>query len=67
MTTDRDIWTTANSLIKRHGDDAVIHAAMRYDELLDQGDMDGCVVWKRVLAAVRELQAKEPGEGGAVH
>ena len=41
MVSDRDIRTTANSLIKQHGEDAVIHAAMRYDELLDQGDVDG--------------------------
>ena len=64
MTSDRDIWTTANSLIKRHGEDAEIHAAMRHDEQLDQGDIDGAMVWKRVLAAVKEFQAEEPGEGG---
>ena len=63
MTSDRDIWTTANSLIKQHGEDAVIHAAMRHDELLDQGDIDGVMVWKRVLAAVKEFQAEGPGEG----
>ena len=65
MVSDRDIWTTANSLIKQHGEDAVIHAAMRHDELLDQGDVDGVFVWKRVIKAVREFQAEEPP--GAVH
>ena len=29
-----DIYTSANELIKQHGEDAPIHAAMRHDELL---------------------------------
>ena len=58
MTSDRDIWITANSLIKQHGEDAEIHAAMRHDELLDQGDIDGVMVWKRILKAVKELLSK---------
>ena len=37
---------------------------MRADELLDTGDMDGQAVWKQILAAVEELLAKEPPEGG---
>jgi len=65
MTSDRDIWTTANSLIKHHGEDAEIHAAMQHDELLDQGDVDGVFVWKRVIRAVKELQSMP--EGGTVH
>ncbi len=34
-------------------------------ELHDQGDLDGKVVWLRILAAVKELLAEEPG--GTVH
>ena len=59
---------TGNLLVKQHGDEAPIHAAMRADELLDAGDLDGQAVWKRVLAAVEELQdRKPPGEGEAAH
>ncbi len=29
MTSDLDIWRSANLLVKRHGEDAPIHAAMR--------------------------------------
>jgi hypothetical protein len=47
-----DIYRTANELIKQHCEDAPIHAAMRADELLDAGDLDGQAVWKRVLAAI---------------
>jgi hypothetical protein len=67
LTPDRDIWTTANGLLKQHGEDAVVHAAMRHDELLDEGDVDGVMVWKRVLKAVRGLQSEDPPEDGAVH
>ena len=58
---------TANELIKQHGNDAPIHAAMRADELLEAGDMDGQGVWKRILAAVDELMSEEWPEGVKVH
>ena len=67
MTSPIDIYRTANELIKQHGDDAPIHAAMRADELLDAGDIDGQAVWKRILAAVEELQSKEGPEGATAH
>jgi hypothetical protein len=41
MTSDLDIWRAANLLIKRHGEDAVIVAAQRADELLAKGDVEG--------------------------
>jgi hypothetical protein len=55
MTQVLDIYRTANEMIKQHGPDAPIHAAMRADELLDAGDIDGQAVWKQILAAVDEL------------
>jgi hypothetical protein len=33
-----------------------MHAAGRADELLDDGDIDGAAVWRRILAAIEELQ-----------
>ena len=55
MASNIDIYRTANELIKQHGEDAPIHAAIRADELLDAGDLDGQTVWKQILAAVEEL------------
>ena len=52
MTSDIDIYRTANLLIEQHGDQATIHAAMRADELMKAGDMDGRSVWLRVIKAV---------------
>ncbi len=53
--------------MKRHSPDAPIHAAMRADELLEAGDLDGVVVWKRILRAVEELRGTAPKLGEAVH
>ena len=48
MTTDLDIYRIANLLIKQYGaDGAGMHAAMRADELLEAGGMDGRRRWYR--------------------
>ena len=59
MTSEIDIYRTANELIKQHGEDAPIHTAMRADELLEAGDMDGKAVWLRITKAIDELLSKE--------
>jgi hypothetical protein len=41
MISDIDIRRAAWSMIRRYGDDAEAQAAMRGDELLDRGDLDG--------------------------
>ncbi len=45
MISDLDIYRSANVLVKHHGPDAPIHAAMRADATLDKGDLDGYAVW----------------------
>ena len=67
MTSDIDIYRAAKLLVDRHGDEAPIHAAMRADELLKAGDVDGYAIWKQILKAIDELLAKEPPEGARVH
>ncbi len=61
MIPDLDIYGSANLLVKHHGPDAPVHAAMRADAMLDKGDLGGYAVWKRILRAVEELQRVEPG------
>ncbi len=61
MIPDLDIFRSANLLVRHHGQDAPIHAAMRADELLEAGDLDGYEVWKRILRAVGDLQRTAPG------
>ncbi len=67
MTSDLDIYRSANLLVKQHGEDAPIHAAMRADAMLEAGDLDGYAVWKRVLRTVKELREVKPGPGVKVH
>ncbi len=59
MIPDLDIYRSAQVLVKQHGEDAPIHAAMRADAMLDKGDLDGYAVWKRIVKAVEELLSKE--------
>ena len=66
MVADLDIYRSAKLLIDRHGEDAAIFAAMQADKCLEGGDLDGKAVWMRVIAAIKELQQREPGER-AVH
>ena len=67
MANDLDIYRTANVLVKHYGEDAAIEAAQRADAMLEKGSLDGQRVWKRVLAAVKEIQREEPEEGEAVN
>ncbi len=67
MVPDLDIYRSANLLIKRHGQDAPIHAAMRADAMLEAGDLDSYAVCRRILRAVGEVQGTVPKPGEAVH
>ena len=44
-------------MVKRYGQDAATEAAMRADQLLDEGDMDGCAVWRRIMRTEMEPSA----------
>ncbi len=67
MIPDLGTYRSTNVLVKQHGQDAPIHAAMKADAMLDKGDLDGYAVWKRVLKAVGELLRVEPKEGERVN
>ena len=67
MLSDLDLWRAANVMIKRYGDGAAIEAAMRADEFLDQGILDGQRLWMRIMQAIEELQRERPAVGEAVH
>ena len=67
MISDLDTYRSAHEFIKQHGDAADIEAAMRADERLAAGDMEGEAVWLRIGKAVEELLSKERPEGEKVH
>jgi hypothetical protein len=61
MISELDIWRAANLLIREHGDDAELEAARRADLMLERGDLDGQLIWKRIRRAIIELQAPAKG------
>ena len=67
MTSDLDIYRSANELIEQHGEAADIEAAMRTDERLAAGDMEGEAVWLRIVKAIEELQSQERPDDAEVH
>ncbi len=67
MTSDLDIYRSAHELIEQHGDAADIEAAMRADELMEAGDMEGEAVWLRIVKATEELLSKERPADAEVH
>ncbi len=56
-----DIYRAANLLIDRHGSDAMIAAARMIDRMLELGDPEGRLIWKRIKRAIGELQAAPSG------
>ena len=67
MISDIDIYRSVNLLVKQHGKDAQIHAAMRAHVALEGGYLEGHEVWKRILRAIEELQKAGPKSGETVH
>ncbi len=63
MTADLDIYRSANELIEQHGDADDIEAAMRSEERLAAGEMEGEAVWIRIVKAIEELLSEERREG----
>ncbi len=56
MTSELDIYRTANLMVEQHGNQAELEAAQRADQLLDNGDMEGSATWRKVIKAIHELQ-----------
>ncbi len=58
---DIDIYRAAKLLIDKHSDEAAIIAIKHVTKMLDDGDVDGYAVWKRIRQAVEQLESTKPG------
>jgi len=67
MIPDRYIRAAALAIVELCGDDAMVKAVRKVDQLLSEGDMAGAETWHRILNAIERLQAKAPAEGEKVH
>ena len=54
--TEHDVQRAAQTLIDRHGDDALRVATDRADGLAAQGDHEGGKAWQAVATRIRELR-----------
>ncbi len=55
MSERQDIYCAAHVLITVFGDDAVVDAALRAEELAAAGDGAGASLWRQILAAIGDL------------
>ncbi len=67
MTSDLDIYRSAHELIEQYGEAADIEAAMRADDCLAAGAMEGEAVWLRIVKAIAELLSEERPDDAEVH
>ena len=64
---DIDIWRVAGLLITQHGEGARSAAAQRERAMFAKKDFEGAIVWRRVEAAIEELERKKPRKGEALN
>ncbi len=64
---DIDIYRAAKLLIDKHGNEADIIAIRRATKMLDDGDVDGYAVWKRITNAIKETERETPRPGEQRH
>ena len=58
-----DIWSVANLMLKRYGENAQSESAKRADELAATGDHAGAAVLRRVIDAIMQLANRtSPGQ-----
>ncbi len=53
--TEWELWACANELVRQHGADAPIHAAIRADELFEAGDDAGARTFRLIVKRAEEL------------
>jgi len=55
LITEWELWACANEMIRQHGFDAAIQAAMKADALADKGDIEGQRTWVGIVRRINEL------------
>jgi len=61
MIPEWEIWACANHFINKHGVDAAVFAAMRADELLAEGDLQGSRTFQRIVQKINALLQEPAG------
>ncbi len=61
MLSEWELWACANHFVQRHQADAPILVAMRADELLADGDLEGARTFQAIVRRINELLEKPAG------
>jgi len=67
MKSNSEIWRCASLLVDQYGEMALNGAAIKADQLAQQGDQEGRFMWLKVTRAVEALLSEEVPEGTSVH
>lgn len=62
MISDWELWACANSYVTRYEEDAPVFAAMRCDELLEEGDMAGVRTFQAIIERIHKLLERSSGK-----
>lgn len=57
---DLDIYRAAKLLITQHGENAELEAGRMFDVMTDKSDIEGRQVWRRICAAIKDLDSSLP-------
>jgi hypothetical protein len=60
MTPDAEITSAAVRMIRDHGADAAGRAAFQAAKLWNEGDREGCAMWRVIATTIRSLQTSAP-------
>ena len=67
MVSALDIYRATNVLVKQHGAEASINAAIKADSMLDGGGIDGRAAWLWITREIEKLQQRPPRPGQFRH
>ena len=56
-----ELWASANEMLRHHGEDAMIVAAQKADERMEQADLDGVHKWLAVVKRINILLERPHG------
>ena len=59
--TERELWACAQHFVQRYAADAPVFAALRADELLAAGEMEGARTFNAIVRRIEALLAPAPG------
>jgi hypothetical protein len=61
MIAEWELWACANHFIRQHGEDAAVVVAMRADELLAAGDLEGMRTFQAIVRRINQLENRPDG------